>query len=383
MKMKRWRFLLPAILMASGTVATTASASDLACDDKIISDPLVSLPDPEFDPFGSRIVWQDLDKNLWVADIDPDTGDLVPTSGQGTLIDTNLASFAITHNGPEWAFGGNDPYIVYTKFFEPWTFLAAAREVANGEWRAQLLQEGYGRFGPFGTPRSNIGSARINYQKILPDTGLVLAWRKIYDPDSERTLPDVTSIGGRWDETGESLVTTIMIDGVRQVVLVDAETGGITQLTFKPIRKALPYMWFAPEFGEIVFLTLLGPKRLGIFRKVGEEWVNIYTIVPPSDKPFIGSPEPFVFAGKSYVSFTAAKQIIDRWPYAIPIGPTELWFAAVDPASPMFRRVDCRTPETRRIDPEPFITNQGPFIYYTEQDEATGIYFLGRAATGL
>jgi hypothetical protein len=72
-------------------------------DDLVVSDPAVSLPDPEFDTVGNQVAWQDRDGlELWVADVDPVNGTLSPPDGRGTLIATNVVPISRVRNGPEW-----------------------------------------------------------------------------------------------------------------------------------------------------------------------------------------------------------------------------------------------------------------------------------------
>ena len=44
---------------------------------------------------------------------------------------------------------------------------------------------------------------------------------------------------------------------------------------------------------------------------------------------------------------------------------TEIWIASADPANRLFRRITPRTePVVQRTDPEVFITDKGPLIYF-------------------
>jgi len=48
--------------------------------------------------------------------------------------------------------------------------------------------------------------------------------------------------------------------------------------------------------------------------------------------------------------------------------PTEVWLAAIDPANPLLRLITPDAPYRVRNDPEVFITNNGPRIYYNRYD---------------
>ena len=130
---KKYYFLL-SILLSLGFVGGVQAEGEFVPDDQIISDPSVSLVDLEVDQLNHRIAWQSLRNELWVADLDMDTGAITPTNGKGTLIDTNVAPLTSTLNGPEWAFGANGSMIVYTDQSVFGYNIAAARQKWTGEW---------------------------------------------------------------------------------------------------------------------------------------------------------------------------------------------------------------------------------------------------------
>jgi hypothetical protein len=96
-----------------------------------------------------------------------------------------------------------------------------------------------------------------------------------------------------------------------------------------------------------------------VYRKIGTEWIKIHTIIPPSTGPYIKSPEPFVYKGKSYVSLVTMNDLNRS-------GLTDVWIAGIDPNVSFYQKVSGSTERDRR-DPESFITASGAFIYYTEQ----------------
>jgi len=185
-------------------------------------------------------------------------------------------------------------------------------------------------------------------------------------------------------ENLEIFITSAIINNVRQVVLINTATGSVKQLTSDPEPKFLPFMWYAPEFGELVFMTMINKTDIGIFRKISGQWTNIYRFTIPSTKPFVHSPEPFVYQGKSYIVTVAADELGSpgNW-LAQPVGPTEIWIAGIDQSTPFFRRVDDPAEDHNRLDPEAFTTENGPVVYYTEKNLDFNSFLLRRAATGL
>src|SRR6056297_2204753 len=95
-----------------------ASMAEFVPDDVIVSDPDSDLPDPEFDVIDNHMVWQDLLGDLWLARLDPTTGDVMPMDGRGLLLDTDLRAIDKTANGPEWASGDGRSFVAYTREFQ-------------------------------------------------------------------------------------------------------------------------------------------------------------------------------------------------------------------------------------------------------------------------
>lgn len=365
--------------------AATGLHPDFVVDDQVISDPAVSLIDPEVDQVGNRIAWQNLLGELWVADLDPVTGDLMPTNGKGELVDIDLAPLQLTLNGPEWAYGLNDTRIVYTKSLATGFNLSSAQLDQFSVWQTQSLAGSFLSLTPLGTPSSNTQAPRASYFSYDTGSGnLYLGWRDIDDPSTEGLLLDGSVTSGRWVEDQPLIVTTINIDSFKQVVTYDTANDVLTQLTFEPSHKFLPYMWMAPEFGEILMMTMLDTEAVGIYRQDVSGWNLIHTINLPTSKPFVHSPEPFVYGGKSYILLVAADQLGSGGSFfGTPIGPTEIWIAGIDAAQPFFRRIDDPLYEANRLDPEIYVIADDAVALYTEKDESTGRYLLKRAKTGL
>ena len=114
-------------------------------------------------------------------------------------------------------------------------------------------------------------------------------------------------------------------------------------------------------------------------------WTIVKTISAPAALPFFFSPEVFTHNGRSYifaeVSSTAA--FFDR------TVPNQLAISGVDPLRQDARLLtnDTGTPRLR-LDPEYFITAQGPFIYYTRLVPETATHLaindgVWRVDTGL
>ena len=353
------------------------------------------IVDPEFDQLGNRVTWQDQENNLWVAPIETDTG-LFDLS-QARLIDTGLVPIASyrdrtgTGNGPEWIYEQGEAQIVYTKAVGGKPRLARTQgdgldlttELLSGLARAQT------GVAPIGSLDATDTESRLVYLLPTPPETSAIAWRDFDNPQGNVIDKDVSS-AGRWvNNENDAITFTKFIDGVSQVFLYEVETDQLTQLTDGNIQKDDPFIWKAPELNNESLMLVresdnrsLTSKtpRLGIYRQIDGEWTKITTLQPPSDFSLVRSAEPFVYEGKSYVSFLTE----DRKGV-----PSEVWIASPDletpnpepsdPSANFYRQVSDPSVSLVRNDPEVFITEAGAFVYYT----ARGTGDIYRADTGL
>jgi hypothetical protein len=363
-------------------------------NDVVVSDPNVSLPDPEFDRVSNRITWQDFDNNLYVASVDPDTGDLLLNNGTGQLLDTNLvpifslANGTGTGNGPEWVYTQKGAEILYSKISSPGQWdLGRARLTETG-WQTGLVNGGENGFSPLGSLDPNDATPRTFYLLRTPENpdGIdpkIGAWIDLKDPSIQGILPFEPGSGGRWVEGENSFVLTVQDqNGIEQVVKYDTDTETYEFLTSDATRKDDPFMWRAPELNnELVFFAIensgSGPTQIGVYREIGGTWTKFKTIDPPSDKQFIDSPEFFVYNDKSYVFFLTQPKQNKK-------GLSELWLAGIDPEVEFYRELNDPNVDMVRSDPESFLTKSGAYIYYSEiAQNASKTRIIHRTDTGL
>jgi hypothetical protein len=369
-------------------------SDDFIPNDVVVSDPDVSLPDPEFDRVGNRITWQDFDNNLYVASIDPVTGDLLLTEGVGELLDSNLvpifslANGTGTGNGPEWVYTENGAEIIYSKISaeDQWD-LGRAQTTETG-WQAGLLPGGENGFSPLGSLDPNDETPRAFYLLRTPENpdGIdpkIGAWIDLKDSSQQGELDFEPGSGGRWVEGENSFILTAKDESdIDQVVKYDTDTETYEFLTSDGTRKDDPFMWRAPEFNdELVFFAIensgSGPTQIGVYREIGGTWTKFKTIDPPSEKKFIDSPEFFVYNDKSFVFFLTQPRQNSK-------GLSELWLAGIDPDVEFYRELSDPDVDMVRSDPEFFVTESGAYIYYSEivdNEEKTRI--IHRTDTGL
>jgi hypothetical protein len=334
--------------------------------------------------------WTDDDGNLWVASIDPATGEFIPSDGRGTLITTDSFTANELGNGPEWIYTDRGPQIVYTRRIGNSKFIARAF-VNNGNWVTTPLSVGGGRQGPLGSLDRGDATPIVSYQG--PNAGGIrpVYLRQLNDSSTEQMIPTTNqyrtpgarSIPG----TNAVIFSRFMPEGSnppRQVFVYDWDTRQLDQLTFDDGNKKAVVMWQAPEYdNEYVFFVMVNESSLGIYRYLDLDqngsyrWTKIQSIAPPSEGRFIWSPEVFVYEGKSYISMTMSPSYEQR-SFTV---PTEVWMASIDPVDPLYRKLSGDV-EWVRQDPEVYFSDQGPYVYVSwfDEDKNTNIY---RLDTGL
>ncbi|AGY58129.1 hypothetical protein [Gloeobacter kilaueensis] len=346
------------------------------------SDPASNIVDEEFDQGSAQFAWVDLAGNLWVGKVDPNTGAFVPPTGKGVLVDGTAAPLSgngtTNVNGPEWAYSSAGAQLVYTRLDRTSGGLSLATAVQNGTtWTASAILEGDNRQGPIGSEDTNDTAPRIIYFDAGGFGNSAILWRDLYEPSTEGTVDSAGASGARWKPMSHSVVYTRSINNVQQVFEFDTDTGTVTQITFDKGDKSAVFSWQAPEFGnDYVLFAESGGSQFLIYRKTNGRWKKINAVKPPSTGKYLLSPQYFVYNGKSYI-FTVTSTSTN--PYANV--PTDIWLVGIDPASPFSRKVSDETVKARR-DPEVFITNQGPYIYFNAISRAGGAVIY-RADTGL
>jgi len=338
----------------------------------------VMCPTCNFNTGNARFAFSDVDGKLWLGYVDFQTGAFLPPDGHAVLIDTNTAAATDFGNGPEWMSSTAGSQLVYTKYRpgEPHSDQSAGIAMAtmvNGAWSAGFLSDALACASPAGTLDLSDTAPRINY--VTTDKSK-LYWRSMAQPDVEHDLPINQLTDGnsrRWVPGTRSIIfqgtPTDSTDRLKdQVFLYDTDSGVLQQLTFDPNGKLGAMMWRAPEYNnEYVFFTMASFRRqLLVYRKLPDangvmRWTVIKSIDTPSALPYIWSPEAFVHNGRSYIfmQLSASSKFWDR------TVPNQLAITGIDPLHVDFRMLtnDSQTPRLR-LDPEYFITAQGPFIYY-------------------
>jgi hypothetical protein len=377
----RWFVTVLAML---GCGAMAQSASNATVDDVQVCPYSANVLDPEFDSTSQRMVFVDQQGRLKIVSLNADGTSKSPGC-VGTVIDTGATLGVPGYprvNGPEWGRSRLGAEIYYTKLNAAQQPALARASYIDGAWQVQFLASGDSRGLPFASVDTADPQPRLQYVELVDSGSYQFRWREAYKAQSEALLPAIwvegTGSAPRWVQ-GQRAITTKQLDanGVAQAIKYSIDSQTVEVLTSDSGQKDEVWMWPAPEFvDEPIFFTVVDNCCLRVYRQIGGVWTLINTINASdfSSKPFIFSPEPFVYKGHSYVSMQLSSQ---RY------GPSEIWIAAIDPATPLVRQVsDPSTPSKVRTEPEFMSTNSAAYIYYTMlvgRDRVT----LRRANTGL
>lgn len=376
---KRWREWARAgglsFALMSAMFASAWAADWVPNETQVSSQP--DLIDYEFSQSRGMFAWNDEVGRLWVGNVDRATGNFVPFNGQGILVDPDSMTFQDaqkTKNGPEWVSTPQGDGIVYTKYAGRHTDgnsrIGFAQQGSDGTWVGGMLGPDLVRKAPYGSLDAGDPASRITYV----DNKEVHYWRELANPASEQVIADfpASNYPIRHVRGARAVVYPLTINGTDQAFYRDFDTGIVQQLTFDTGNKYEIWMWRAPEFGnELIFSTLIDQTQLRVYRLLptgnngSMQWTPIYNQPAPSGNSMY-SPEPFVWKGHSYI-FMAQSVSPNKF-------RSEIWFSNIDSANPIFRRITDNTLLRTRTDPEVFITDAGPLIYYNRliPDVSTG-----------
>ena len=373
--------LVSAALAGSATagqaIAVEGLVEPLALPPVLPNESLVSsqrdLLDPEYSQSRGMVTWCDLHGELWVAGVNRDTGLFEPSNGKGTLIDTDAMTshdFKFVSNGPEWIGTTAGDQIVYTRFPDGNQHTPASARLGHawttdsGDWTFTTLSPSLARRTPYTSPDPDNPVPFISY---IDRTGRHY-WRNLFDESSETPIPGdppSASLGLRLGEGIRAAAYTVLLDGINQVFLYQLDTGSATQVTFDASQKDLhsrPFIWTDPESsGDLFLMTVADDVELRIYAlrapyDIGAGgWQLVSTIRSP-DSGLINSPEPFHYGGQTYVFFAGS---IPPLAY-----PTAIFFVAIDGQNPVPEQLTPDEPSMSRTDPEVFVANDGPYIYF-------------------
>lgn len=388
------KFFRVACLVIAAAMLVESTA--LALEDIVIGGANVSYVDPEIFEETGEVVWQDsVTLNIWLCNVDPQTGRFIPADGKGQLI--RLGSQAGGNaappwwdadgwgslNGPEFGVSATGRYIYMT--------------VRDGQGLNQVA-----RFGPLGTSNpvytqlTTGGSGRggalpTNYAHFQVGATVTLSndimpsWRFDSQADLDRPLTmDAFGLKGpRW-VPGQFALTTILRDSQRilQAAVADLNSNEYTILTNDAGDKTDAIIFDSPELGTKALMCITGKNKnqIAVYRQASPFWTRIATIDAPrfplgggrSSSIFLA--EPFFYRGKTYFSFAVGKIV----GFSL-LSPSRIYVAGLENTTPVQA---CKNGISFRFDPEVVVLNDKPYLYYYEFTSLNlGALFGGGAGT--
>lgn len=356
------RFVTFTFFLASILVLISISPLKGQCTfvvkDVLVSDPDASIIDPEYNIPHNIVCWQSEDKELWVCRLDLATRAFVPPDGKGYLVDVDLTPPTPGGwNGPEWMLSTDKTQIVYNQKKGGVRYPGLATQVLGG-WSSTTLMQ---------YPETLYSMASRNYSDsvgmFLFESSDVIGihWVKSNDLNTSYFYPDVT-LGFFADDQQQICCA---IDHSRQPGFLETQVlvPHFNMISLDTIGA--PFMWNDPESGSRMYMYRTnGSQTIKIFQEnIDGNWYLYHSFNSPLPSPYIylTSPEPFVFGGKSYISFMAAQSTI-----GMDEMPAQIWISSINPNDNLMRRVSDSS-EAVRIDPEPVVFSDSAFIYYTEK----------------
>jgi hypothetical protein len=341
----------------------------------------------------ARANWTDRNNNLWIAHLDPTTGLFVSAGANDELADTNAAFWNTYGNGPEWAFstqnGQVNSQLVYSRYVPnkpqtpAYTGAAFATQTGTGIWAPAFFP------GAIGTGNS---SNLPEGSQCNSDPVALAMYKNFATPFQMFTEPVTTAAGTQptlapiqSNGIGERFIPcthqlTFQADApsgnftFQQVFWYDIDSQVVEQLTTDQTTKYSGFMFRAPDFGDnFIMIALANHSTMQVYEQTGTnpDGSPIMSLVnsivsPDSNELFMNSSEPFIHCNPTCRTYAFVTLCEDSTCQNGITHPNGLGVMALDPNNPMFTVLVTQnsTPLRQRLDPEYYITPNGPYLYY-------------------
>jgi acetyl esterase/lipase len=346
--------------------------------DENIGSASVAYLDPEFLQRGGLVTFADQNGDVWVGEMDLQTGRFVKTNGgRDHRLDGPISKWSRYSNGPEWGLDANGPAIFYVKdnaqgagqlwrVQPPWdkpqiTPLTSDTDIHNWICEPSVCAQ---------LPTTRV----IIYRGGGPKGGNISAWLDDDAPAQPHAFSERAYLARFSIDTPFITWSPRLRAGDRsttQVSLLDTDTGKARVITADDGAKYDPWLWHAPEFdGELLLCVNLDEHALAIYRDTQRDgtspWTRIAEIRLPADAPHpqLKSGEP-VNGGRGAFgrSWFTAQGGDDK------DKDTSIWLLGFDKnGQHTVRRLDdgiVTGKPARRLDPESLVGDRELFVYYT------------------
>lgn len=338
--------------------------------------------DPEILSSENLMVFQDQGGSIWIGKLDPTNGLLQSGDGKDILLGSGAFNLLESFNGPEFGLDARGWSVFFTKTHGGIPQIWRARLNGEKSEAMPLTTDGQRRQSILASKNAQAASIKLIYVQGKRGDGRFF-WS---DEDRPTTETPVVRVKGtdspRWiDDTLQFVFAESDGADAGQLKLVDTATGNVRTITSDTGVKSFAYGWKAPEYrGEILVLAMVDQKAVGVWRDTGKShWERIATLTAPPEARYgnVGSPEPLVSQGRSYVSLVLKDGTSGRF------RDSEVWILGIeaDQDKRFARRVDDGRSPMMRSDPETFVGDNEIFVYYNVYRRSA--IEVHRARTGL
>ncbi|MBL8151851.1 MAG: hypothetical protein JNN15_18160, partial [Blastocatellia bacterium] len=270
-------------------------------DDVVVGSPTINYQDPEFLPGGSQMVFQDANRDVWIANLNLQTGLLRSTTGLDIAVDQAISEISTTANGPEWGVDSSGVSVFYTK---------PDINGINQIWRAtlrgslvtkrKLIERPQGAYGSLTSQDDTASTVKVAYGVGSIGSGSVLAWSDETIPTQAIVVPDYSrnSAGARWLPGGQDFTySRISSELPLRSQIVRYRTANQSIEVIAEENGTISDVWgfLAPEFNnELLYVATINHQQVYVYRFINGNWTRFASLKLPSEatQRFIYSLEP-------------------------------------------------------------------------------------------
>lgn len=322
--------------------------------------------DPEFWAPDKLMAWQDRENNIWLCQLNPANGTLLPPDGRGQKLGTAAPIIGADEqrilnviNGPEWGLSQRGLGVYFLSVAENQNIFAMRVSVPDGVQERLTPLDLNTTIAVMPSADSGDAQSRLLYARPSGTARPDRFWQEETDSDTAHLFPNVTigSTGPRWIPNERAVVTNVLDDDdVVQIARYDIDDDRTTLLTAGPGKKVDGFFFHAPDFGnESQFICLVDSMQIDIFRQIDGAWTSYRTITAPrtpllGEQLSVASAEPFIYRGKSYVIYLASNLFQSAVCIASADGTVNGIISAPSPL--------------HKLDPEAVVLNDQLWVYY-------------------
>lgn len=301
--------------------------------------------DPEFSPVSNAAVFQDVDNQVWMGQVDPKTGKM---TADATPIGQTI-NLSTSFQGPEFGLDQNGEAVFWSGENEDGDIVTYRAEPGSNSAPQEL--------------DSGIDMTSVIVSKNPQAEETLLMTREVGTNDwyvfSEESPDQLTSVPlanpgtqGPQFYPDESAVLTNEVDGHgdTQLVRFDIETGETTTLTTDSGSKSNASFFTDPKTGEQMLMAVVDGEELTVYEELPDgTYQAAYSYDSPDGR--ITSPETTVYEDEVYFSFAASHK--DGPGSTIYLMDSEGEAIAVS-----------KSTAKRRLDPETVVPEEGIQVNY-------------------